>query len=316
MINRILLRIKIVQILYSYYKSDAQSIEKVENELFFSIEKAYDLYFYLLLLMADLTAYAAERINRKKQMLTASAEDKNPNMRFINNRFVAQLAKNKELLAYIDKQKISWHQHAELIKELYETITASEIYTQYMQSKDDSYQNDKEVWRMIFKKMLSESEILGKELEEISIYWNDDAETVISFLLKTIKQFDEANGINQPLLSMFKDDEDRVFAKELLRNAIYDGKEYKDMIQEHTQNWEVDRLAFMDMIIMQAALAEVHTFPSIPVNVTMNEYIEIAKYYSTAKSSVFINGILDSIIDKLRKDNKIIKVAYYTPSAK
>jgi len=316
MINRILLRIKIVQILYSYYKSDMQSIEKVENELFFSIEKAYDLYFYLLLLMVDLTAYAADRINKKKQMLTASVEDKNPNTRFIDNRFIAQLAKNKELLAYTNKQKISWHQHDELIKELYDTIVASEIYAQYMQSKEDSYQNDKEVWRVIFKKVLSDSEILGKELEEISIYWNDDAETVVSFLLKTIKLFEEENGSSQPLLSMFKDDEDRMFAKELLRNAIYDGKEYKDLIQEHTQNWEVDRLAFMDMVIMQAALAEVHSFPSIPVNVTMNEYIEIAKYYSTAKSSVFINGILDSIIDKLRKDNKIIKVAYYTPSAK
>ncbi len=316
MINRILLRIKIIQILYSYYKSDAQSIEKVENELFFSIEKAYDLYFYLLLLMVDLTAYAADRIGKKKQMLTASVEDKNPNMRFINNRFVAQLAKNKELLTYINKQKISWHQHEDLIRELYEAIAASEIYTQYMQGANDSYLKDKEVWRMIFKKVLSESEILGRELEEISIYWNDDAETVVSFLLKTIKLFEEGNGSNQPLLSMFKDDEDRVFAKDLLRNAIYDGKEYKDLIQEHTQNWEVDRLAFMDMVIMQAALAEVHTFPSIPVNVTMNEYIEIAKYYSTAKSSVFINGILDSIIDKLRKDNKIIKVAYYTPSVK
>ena len=293
-----------------------ESIEKAEKELFFSIEKAYDLYFYLLLLIVELTAYAEERINKKKQMLTASVEDKNPNLRFIKNRFATQLATNKELRTYVERQKISWNEHSELIKELYNTITDSEIYSQYMQNKEDSYQNDKEVWRMIFKKIFSESEILGKELEEISIYWNDDAETVISFVLKTIKQFEESNGSDQPLLAMFKDDEDRDFVKELLRDAIYNGKEYKDLIQEHTQNWEVDRLAFMDMVIMQAALAEVHSFPSIPVNVTMNEYIEIAKYYSTTKSSIFINGILDSIIDKLRKDNKIIKVAYYTPTTK
>jgi len=316
MINRILLRIKIVQILYSYYKSDTQSIEKAEKELFFSIEKAYDLYFYLLLLIVSLTSYAEERINKKKQMLTASFEDKNPSTRFIKNRFAAQLATNKELLAYTGRQKISWSQHNELIKELHDTITGSEIYSQYMQRKENSYQDDKEVWRMIFKKILSESEILGKELEEISIYWNDDAETVMSFVLKTIKQFEENEGSRQPLLSMFKDDEDREFVKELLLNSIYNEKEYKDLIREHTKNWEVDRLAFMDMIIMQAALAEIHSFPSIPVNVTMNEYIEIAKYYSTTKSSVFINGILDSIVDKLRKDNKIIKVAYYTPSTK
>jgi N utilization substance protein B len=293
-----------------------QSIEKAEKELFFSIEKAYDLYFYLLLLIVRLTSYAEERMNKKKQMLTASVEDRNPSTRFVENRFAAQLAVNKELLAYTEKQKISWEQHSELIKELYDTITASEIYAQYMQSKEDSYLKDKEVWRMIFKKTFSESEVLGKELEEISIYWNDDAETIMSFILKTIKQFDENNGSNQPLLAMFKDDEDWEFVKELLRNSIYNEKEYKELISEHTKNWEVDRLAFMDSIIMQAALAEIHSFPSIPVNVTMNEYIEIAKDYSTAKSSIFINGILDSIVDKLRKDNKIIKVAYYTPTTK
>ncbi len=316
MINRILLRIKTVQILYSYYKSDTQSIEKAEKELFFSIEKAYDLYFYLLLLIVTLTSYAEERINKKKQMLTATFEDKNPSTRFVDNRFASQLAANKELLAYTEKQNISWDQHSELIKELYEAIISSEVYSQYMQNKENSYRDDKEVWRMIFKKIFSESEILGKELEEISIYWNDDTETVMSFAMKTIKQFEEGNGSDQPLLSMFKDDEDREFVKELLRNSIYNEKEYKELIREHTKNWEVDRLAFMDMIIMQVALSEIHSFPSIPVNVSMNEYIEIAKDYSTAKSSVFINGILDSIVDKLRKDNKIIKVAYYTPTAK
>jgi len=293
-----------------------QSVEKAEKELFFSIEKAYDLYFYLLLLIVRLTSYAEERMNKKKQMLTASVEDKNPSTRFVENRFAVQLTANKELLAYTERQKISWEQHNELIKELYDAITASEIYSQYMQNEKDSYQNDKEVWRMIFKKTLSESEILGKELEEISIYWNDDSETIMSFILKTIKQFDENSGDSQPLLPMFKDDEDREFVKELLRNSIYNEKEYKELISEHTKNWEVDRLAFMDSIIMQAALAEIHSFPSIPVNVTMNEYIEIAKSYSTAKSSTFVNGILDSIVDKLRKDNKIIKVAYYTPTVK
>ena len=316
MINRILLRIKIVQILYSYYKSDMQSVEKAEKELFFSIEKAYDLYFYLLLLVVDLTSYAEERINKRRQMLTASHEDRNPNTRFMKNRFAAQLATNKELRTYTERQKISWGQYEELIKELYETIVNSEIYYKYMRDEEDSYLNDKELWRNIFKKTIPESEILGKELEEVSIYWNDDAETIISFIIKTIKQFEEDNGSDQPLLPMFKDDEDREFVKELLRNAICNEKEYKDLIKDHAKNWEVDRLAFMDSIIMQAALAEIHAFPSIPVNVTMNEYIEIAKDYSTSKSSIFINGILDSIVDKLRKDNKIIKVAYYTPTTK
>jgi len=293
-----------------------KGIEKAEKELFFSIEKAYDLYFYLLLLVVNLTLYAEDRINKKKQMLTASFADKNPNTRFTKNKFAAQLAANKELWAYVERQKISWAQHNEMIRELYETVVKSEIYSQYMCDTDNSYRKDKEFWRNIFKKILPDSEILGRELEEISIYWNDDAETVISFILKTIKRFNEENGSNQPLLCMFKDDDDSEFAKELLRNAIYNEKEYKDMISEHTKNWEVDRLAFMDSIIIQVALAEIHAFPSIPISVTMNEYIEIAKYYSTAKSSVFVNGILDSIVDKLRKDNKIIKAVYYSPNIK
>jgi N utilization substance protein B len=205
-------------------------------------------------------------------------------------------------------------QHEEMIKELYQEIIASDCYAKYTKDKEDSYQKDKEFWRTVFKKIVAESEVLGKELEEISIYWNDDAETVISFIIKTIKQFEESNGAGQPLMPMFKDEEDKEFVKELFLDAIYNETDYKQLIRDHSKNWELDRFDFMDSIIIQAALAEIHTFPSIPVNVTMNEYIEIAKYYSTHKSSVFVNGILDSVIDKLRKDDKIIKIAYYTPN--
>jgi N utilization substance protein B len=316
MINRILLRIKVIQILYSYYKGDNQGIEKAEAELFFSIEKAYDLYFYLLLLVDELTTYAKDRIDKKRQAFTANFKDKNPSVIFVKNRFASQLAMNKELQLRAEKQKISWSNHKELIKALYEEIINSEIYAKYMESGENSYQKDKEVWRMIFKKIFPVNETLDNELEDISIYWNDDTEIVLSFILKTIKLFEEDNGENQPLLGMFKDDEDRDFVRELFRNAIYNEAEYRNLIQEQSKNWEIDRLAFMDSIIMQAALSEICSFPSIPINVTINEYIEISKYYSTDKSSIFINGILDSIVGKLRKDNKIIKAAYYTPNTK
>jgi N utilization substance protein B len=316
MINRVLLRIKIIQILYSYFKNDTRSLTDAEKELFLSIEKAYELYFFLFLLVEEITLYATDHIERRRRKLTASAEDKNPSTKFIDNKFAVQLSSNKQLKVYIEKSQLSWREHKELIKRLYQDIVESDLYASYMQNPERSYKEDKDLWRMIFKKIFSESEDLGRELEEISIYWNDDAETVVSFIIKTIKQFDEIKGEDQPLLPMFRDEEDREYVKELLKNVIYHESEYKQLITEYSKNWEVDRLAFMDTIILIAALAEIHTFPTIPVNVTMNEYIEIAKYYSTSKSSVFINGILDSIIDKLRKDNKIIKVAYYTPDTK
>ena len=217
---------------------------------------------------------------------------------------------------YVEEHSLSWEQHEALIKELYSVITASDAYKEYMQSAEFSYQQDKDLWRALFKGVLSDNEMLGKELEEMSIYWNDDADVVVSFIVKTIKLFEESEGEKQDLIHMFRDDEDRIFARDLLRNSLYNEKEYRDLVNAHTTNWDTDRIAFMDIIIMQAALAEICNFPSIPVNVSMNEYIEITKLYSTAKSGNFINGILDAIVMDLRKDNKIIKAAIYTDNAK
>ena len=315
MINRILLRVKVIQLLYSFYKGDKHNIEAVEAELFYSIEETYALYLYLLNLVNCITLYADDRLAKKKQAYITNPKEHYPSVLFIKNRFAAQLSKNKELRKYIDKQNISWNKHSGLIRALYEEIIESDVYAHYLKNKsDDYYQKDKNFWRHIFKNIFAENEKLKEELEEISIYWNDDVEIVISFIIKTIKQFEEHNGENQPLLPLFKDEEDRVFVKELFRNAIYNDVEYRNLIQEHTENWDMERVAFMDSIIMQTAIAEVFTFPSIPINVTINEYIEIAKYYSTDKSSDFINGILDAVVNKLRQDNKIIKAAHYTPS--
>jgi len=316
MTNRILLRIKVIQILYSFYKGDKHNIEKVEAELFHSIEETYVLYCYLLHLVNCLTDYANEKLEKRKHAYVIHPHEHCPSVLFIKNRFVAQLAANKELRKYIDKQGISWEDHPVLIRTLYDEIVESDFYAQYLKSKriNDTYKKDRDFWCHVFRKIFSESEMLTEELEEISIYWNDDVEIVISFIIKTIKLFEEDNGENQPLLPLFKDNEDRVFVQELFRNAINHDVEYRNLIQEHAKNWEIDRLAFMDSIILQAAIAEVCTFPTIPINVTINEYIEISKYYSTEKSSDFINGILDSVANKLKEDNKITKIAYYTPN--
>lgn len=287
------------------------SAEDAEKELFISIERTYDLYFYLLQLVVEVTDYASRKIAAGRSKITATFEERNPQTKFIENRFALQLKQNLMLKDYVENHNISWDGHEEMIKELYEKISESDIYAEYMASQESSYEKDKELWRSVFKRVIPVDEGLGRELEEISIYWNDDADTVVSFIIKTIKQFEEEAGENQRLQPMFKDDEDKEFVRDLLKNAIYHASDYRALIDRHIgKGWEIDRLAFMDIVIMLAALSELHSFPNIPINVTMNEFIEITKSYSTPKSHVFVNGILDSIVKDLRENKKLIKVAY------
>lgn len=189
-------------------------------------------------------------------------------------------------------------------------IVESEEFKKYNETTANTYLEDKEIWRSILRKTISDSESLGRELEDMSIYWNDDATDVISFVTKTIRNFDEAKGAEQELLPQFKDEEDLEFAIKLLKQTIYDEADYRKMISEKTKNWDAERIAFLDTIIMQTALAEICNFPTIPVSVSINEYIEIAKNYSTAKSGNFINGILDAIAKELTENKKINKVVY------
>jgi N utilization substance protein B len=316
MINRALLRIKIVQILYSYYKSDGKSLPIAEKELFHSIEKTYDLYYHLLQLSVEITRYAAERIETKRNRLRPSPEDLNPNTRFINNSFVAQLSNNIQFNEYLKAHKLSWVNDAEIIKVLFDEITAADIYMEYMTAPTVDYAADKDIWRKIFKKIILQSEELDDSIQDQNIYWTDDIELVVSFIIKTIKRFDASKGAEQELLPMFKDEEDAEFARKLIRGVLTNGPKFREMIDANTKNWELDRIAFMDIVIMEVALAELIDFPTIPINVTLNEYIEIAKAYSTDKSGTFINGVLDNIVGQLKKENKLIKVVMFTDSKK
>lgn len=312
MINRILLRIKIIQILYAFYKGEGKTTLMVEKELFHSVEKTYDLYYHLLNLIILITDYAASRIESKKNKLRPSPEDINPNTRFIDNVFVDQLRKNKQFTAYLSERKLSWVNHPEIIKELYEEIIACDFYQEYMNLEHVDYQIDKDIWRKIFKRIILQNESLDNSIEDQSIFWTDDVEIVVSFIIKTIKRFEEESGADQALLPMFKDEDDVEFAKKLLHGVLKNGSDYREIIDKHTQNWELDRIAFMDILIMEVALSELMDFPTIPVNVTLNEYIEIAKNYSTDKSGTFINGVLDNIVGQLKKENKLIKVVMFT----
>ena len=307
MVNRVLIRLKIVQIVYAYYQNGSKNVDSAEKELMFSLSKAYDLYNYLLILMVALTNYAQKRIEAGKAKLAPTAEELYPNMKFVENKFVAQLSTNKQLLDYVEKQKRSWSNEEEFVKRLFEKIVNSDIYKEYMASKDASYEEDRELWRKLYKTFIYNNEALDSLLEDQSLYWNDDKEIIDTFVLKTIKRFDENNGADQELLPEFKDDDDQEFARRLFRRAILNCDYYRHLISENTKNWELDRVASMDVIIMQCALAEILSFPNIPISVSLNEYVEIAKAYSTNKSGSFVNGTLDGIVKELKKEGKLAK---------
>ena len=307
MINRVLIRLKIVQIVYAFYQNGGKNLDTAEKELFFSLSKAYDMYNYLLLLMVEITKQAERKQSAAKSKLLPTAEELYPNTKFVDNRFIAQLEMNKQLLEFSETQKKTWENESEFVKSLCEKIMDTDIYKEYMASETSSYEEDRELWRKIYKRMIFNNDELDQVLEDQSLYWNDDKEIVDTFVLKTIKRFEEQNGADQELLPEFKDEEDQDFARRLFRRTILNADYYRHLISENTRNWDLDRVAFMDVIIMQIALAEILSFPNIPVSVSLNEYLEIAKLYSTPKSGSFINGTLDGIVNQLKKENKLTK---------
>ena len=308
MISRRIIRTKVLQLLYAYYSSEEKSLNKTEKELFFCIHKSYDLYHYLLALVIEIADYAESRIEIKKNKHQPTEEDLHPNTKFISNLFIQQLRTNRQLNSYLEQKKLTWVNHPDLIKELYLFLTESEFYSEYMESKNRSYQEDRKFIEYLFNKIILISEDLYMVLEEQSIYWNDDIEFVVSMIVKSLKRFNEYSDSNQSLMPLFKDDEDRDFTKDLFRKALINHDELRGLISEHSKNWDVDRIAFMDVLIMQLAITEFLYFPSIPTKVSMNEYIELSKFYSTEKSRNFINGILDKTLKDLKKEGKIKKL--------
>lgn len=307
MINRNLIRIRVVQIVYSWYQNKNNDLRKAEKELMFGMQKSYDLYYYMLTLMLELTKIYEARVESRKNKFLPTDDDLNPNTNLIDNKFINQLSDNRQLQLYINERPLSWVDHESFVKTLLDKILESEAYKSYSLISSPSYEQDREFWRKSFKDFIYLNEELDDILEDESIYWNDDVEIVQSFVLKTIKRFSEFNESNQPLLPMFKDEEDKRYALKLLDETIINEKKFRELIEKHTEKWDFERIAIMDLIIMQIALAEISTFDSIPTNVSMNEYIEIGKSYSTPKSSIFINGILDAIVHELKKENLIFK---------
>ena len=306
MINREIIRIKIVQLTYAYYQNGNKNIDTAEKELFFSLSKAYDLYNYMLALIVAVNKEAARRMEVMVQRAKREGTPE-PSQRFVFNRFAIQLAENKQLNDFMSTQRSGWDENAAFISSLLEKIEQSEVYQEYMNNPEDNYDVDRELWRKIYRTLIQDNDELDTILEDMSLYWNDDKTIVDTFVLKTIKRFDEANGPKQELLPEWDSDEEQEYARKLFRAAILNADEYQRYMSEASRNWDFSRLAYMDIILMQIAIAEMMTLPNIPVSVSINEYVEIAKFYSTPKSAGYINGMLDSIARSLVDSGRMAK---------
>ena len=307
MISRRLLRIKILQALYAHYKSEGKTISQSEKDLFFSIEKTYDLYHLLHLLIIDIRNAAIEKIELAKYKQLPVHDDLYPNIRFIENKLILQFQENYRLHKYVKIRKLSWINYPGLVKNLFRLLEDSEEYKIYMEAESSDYEADKKIIIDFLACYVADYDDLHQAIEEQSIFWNDDIEFIASMLIKTIKKYSSNNKCNGPLFELYKTAEDKKFVKDLFRKSVLNETDYINLIDKYTVNWDIDRIAFMDILVMQLAISEMIWFAEIPVKVSLNEYLEIAKYYCTERSSSFINGILDKIVHDLRRDKVIIK---------
>lgn len=288
-------------------------MSNAEKELLFNINKAYDLYHSMFILLIEIANYAESRIDLARNKRIPSNEDLHPNTRFIDSKLIEQFRNSEQLLRYVDAKKITWVNNPDLLKEFHQLIIDDPVFLDFMSAEQVTFTDEIKLFTHIYTNIIYPNENLEQVLEEQSIYWNDDLEYMISMVLKTLKRFKEDQSEKYPLLDLYKNPdarevpEDKEFAIELLRKSILHRDEYIEYIKSNTKNWDLERIAFMDILIMQLAITEFINFQSIPTKVTLNEYLEISKIYSTSKSSVFINGVLDKIATQLRENNKIKK---------
>ena len=301
MISRRLLRIKALLILYAFNRKKGDDLEAAEKELITSLKQSYDLYHLLLLLIIEIGDVAEEKIEIARQKKMPTYEDLHPNTKFIENRLLRQLSANMQLKNYARTAKLSWISNKEIPKIYYNILKDSAIFKEYMNSGLSSFSEDRKFISRVLSLILTEADELESVLEEKSIYWNDDLDFVSVMVEKTLRQFRETAPENHKLMPLYRSDEDEVFVKTLLRKTILNSEKLEELIDSNTTNWEIERIALMDTLVMQLAITEIREFPEIPVKVSLNEYIEIAKFYCTSKSSTFVNGILDKIVKEMRE---------------
>jgi len=307
-----MVRTRVVQTLFAYYKDSDKTVVSARKELLKSFADTYDLYFMLLDFANELTAYAQQQLEEQIGRARATHSNWAPNRRFVQNRLAQQLFDNRALRARIQEQHLSWDSGMPAISDIYRRLEGSDFYHQYMDAEECRYEDDKRIWRLVYQNLMPASEALTEALDEMEVVldksnWTTDADVVLSYVIKTIKRFSEDSTPDTPLLEMFDNEDEVLFATNLLEKAIKGHEAFEEMINNHLKGWEADRIAYMDRIILEVALAEILEFPEIALTVSLNEYIELAKTYSGEKSYMFINGILTEILRELKRDGSCFK---------
>ena len=308
MLNRRYLRIKILQSLYAYYQAGDNEVNKHENDLFQSVDKIYQLYILLLLTIPELNRIALDQLEKKKNKILPSKEDLEPNTKWVNNLYVKKIVASKKLFSASEKLKLNWFgvENQVLLRKVFKEIKNSETYFEFMHNEELGFEEDKSFVVALFKNEIANSSYLQHFFEEKNIHWMDDLDHACSMVLKTIKAVNEKDDFS--ILPLYKDEnEEKAFISTLYRKTIQNDRETEVMIESLTKNWELDRIAKLDIILLKMGVTELMEFSEIPTKVTLNEIIEIAKYYSTPKSSNFINGILDKAIDELKSSKLLLK---------
>ena len=313
MINRTLVRTKVVQTLFAHYKGSDHTSLSARKTLLNKFSSTYSLYMMMLSFADELTTYAEEQIAENQRRAAVLHQTYNANRNFVNNRIAQQLFNNRRLRNYMENEHLRWDVGMSAVEYTYKMLIDSPFYKEFMELEAPTYEDEKTLWRKIYGTLLLESEELTSALEEMEVAldhegWTTDIYMVITYVIKTIKRFKASDGDELPLLDMFGSEEELTFAKDLLHWSIEQSEENKTLIAKSLQNWEADRVAYMDQIILLLALAEIRNCNEIALEISMNEYIEIAKEYSSDKSYVFINGVLNRIVNDLRADNQLFKV--------
>ncbi|MEI6822392.1 MAG: transcription antitermination factor NusB [Bacteroidota bacterium] len=318
MLSRRILRTKVLQALYAFFQSEDEQIDVAEKNLLKSIDSLYDLYIYQLSIILELVDFIKQRQEENKLKHLPSDEDLNPNTKFVDNRFVKQLYDNKYFKLKYNQLNINWSDEQDMFRQLYNVIKESKTYEKYARSFDNyPYESDKKFILNIFRKYILDSEAIYNYFEDKNIHWGEDFYDVALMVVKTIEDFKPETTEDYPLPELFNTDgiinpsDDLIFVKQLFRKTIIHSKEFENLIGKKAKNWETDRIAVIDMIILKMGLTEIIEFPDIPVKVSMNEYIDISKDFSTEKSRSFINGVLDKITKDLNKSHKINKINLY-----
>lgn len=306
MFSRRFLRIKVVKALYAHITGQAESLKAEEKNLMLSINQAHSLYHHILSLATEVKNYAAERIEIAKAKKLPTYEDLNPNYKFVNNTAIKKLEQDEQLDHLLAVKKLSWTKQPEIIKNLYQQMVEADYYKEYMASDKSSYAEDRRVVEEFFIQTVQDNAMLLEALEEQHLGWSDDLDFILIMVLRTLSAT-KASSTSLALLPAFKSEDDEQFTKRLFAQAIVGYEENLQTIEKYTVGWEIERIALMDNIILTTALAELKTFPEIPVKVSLDEYIEIAKYYSTLGSGNFVNGVLDKVVESFVAEGKIVK---------